>query len=81
MRDLNFFQNKVILITGASSGIGRATALIFARLNAKVILASRIEEKLEALRQEIESNGEQASVIKTEMSLRLIQMYLRSACF
>jgi NAD(P)-dependent dehydrogenase (short-subunit alcohol dehydrogenase family) len=45
MRDQHFFQDKVVLITGASSGIGRATALIFAQLNAKVILASRNEEK------------------------------------
>jgi len=68
MRDRPFFQDKVILITGASSGIGRATALIFAQLNAKVILASRNEEKLEALRQEIESKGGQALVIKTNVS-------------
>ena len=68
MRDLHFFQNKVILITGASSGIGRATALVFAKLNAKVILSSRNEEKLESLRQEIESNGGQALVIKTDVS-------------
>ena len=68
MRDQHFFQDKVILITGASSGIGRATALIFAQLNAKVILASRNEEKLESLRQEIESNGGQAFVIKTDVS-------------
>jgi short-subunit dehydrogenase len=68
MRDQHFFQNKVILITGASSGIGRTTALIFAQLNAKVILASRNEEKLESLRQEIESNGGKALVIKTDVS-------------
>jgi hypothetical protein len=68
MMDQHFFQDKVILITGASSGIGRATALIFAKLNSKVILASRNEEKLESLRQEIESNGGQAFVIKTDVS-------------
>jgi len=50
MKDQPFFQDKVVLITGASSGIGRATALILAQLNGKVVLASRIEEKLKALR-------------------------------
>jgi uncharacterized protein len=68
MKDQPFFQNKVILITGASSGIGRAAALLFAQLNAIVILASRNEEKLESLRQEIESNGGQAFIIKTDVS-------------
>ena len=68
MKAQHFFQNKVILITGASSGIGRATALIFAHLNAKVILASRNEEKIESLKQEIESTGGQALVIKTDVT-------------
>lgn len=68
MKDRIFFRDKVVLITGASSGIGRATALIFAQLNAKVILASRNEEKLESLRQEIEANGGQGLVIKTDVS-------------
>lgn len=63
-----FFQDKVILITGASSGIGRATALIFSRLGSKVILASRNEEKLMSLKQEIESYRGQALVIKTDVS-------------
>jgi short-subunit dehydrogenase len=68
MRDLHFFQNKVILITGASSGIGRAAALIFAQLKVKVILSSRNEEKLEFLKQEIELRGGQAFVIKADVS-------------
>jgi len=68
MKDQPFFQDKVVLITGASSGIGRATALIFAQLNAKVVLASRNEEKLKALKQEIESKGGQALIIKTDVS-------------
>ena len=68
MKDQLFFQDKVVIITGASSGIGRATALILAQLNAKVVLASRNEEKLKALRQEIESKGGQALVVKTDVS-------------
>ncbi len=56
------------MVTEASSGIGRSTALIFAQLNAKVILASRNEEKLMSLKQEIESNGGEALVIKADVS-------------
>ncbi|MBN1618512.1 SDR family NAD(P)-dependent oxidoreductase, partial [Candidatus Dojkabacteria bacterium] len=56
MKAHSIFKEKVVLITGASSGIGRATALVFAQLNAKVVLASRNEEKLKTLKQEIESN-------------------------
>jgi len=68
MNDQLFFRDKVILITGASSGIGRATALIFSRLGSKLILASRNEEKLLSLKQEIESEGGVALVIKTDVS-------------
>jgi NAD(P)-dependent dehydrogenase (short-subunit alcohol dehydrogenase family) len=39
-------QHKSILITGASSGIGRATAVLFSRLGASVIITARNEEKL-----------------------------------
>jgi uncharacterized protein len=69
MNDKLFFQDKVIIITGASSGIGRAAALIFSQLNAKVVLASRNEEKLDSLKEEILSKGGQALVIKTDTNL------------
>jgi len=41
--------NKVVLITGASSGIGAATALAFDAAGARVAMAARRKEKLEAL--------------------------------
>ena len=68
MKDKLFFQDKVIIVTGASSGIGRAAAIVFAQLNAKVVLASRNEEKLESLKEEIHSKGGLALVIKTDTS-------------
>ena len=40
------FQDKVVIVTGASSGIGRETALAFARDGARVVLAARTETKL-----------------------------------
>lgn len=47
-------NEKVVLITGASSGIGRALAFAFARRAAKVVLVATNEERLEAVRREIE---------------------------
>ena len=47
-------KNKIICITGASSGIGWATAKIFAEQGARLILCGRRKEKLEALKQQLE---------------------------
>lgn len=52
-------KNKVVIITGASSGIGKATALLLAESGAKVVLAARNQEKLKKAVNEIkERNGE-----------------------
>lgn len=40
-------ENKVIIITGATSGIGEATARVLAKHGAKVVLSGRREERLE----------------------------------
>src|SRR5258706_9945949 len=45
----NIFADKTVIVTGASSGIGRETALAFAREKANVVLAAREETKLRAL--------------------------------
>jgi short-subunit dehydrogenase len=47
-------NEKVVIITGASSGIGRALAFAFARRAARVVLVARREDRLEAVRREIE---------------------------
>src|SRR5215475_9638725 len=45
---LGSFRNRVVVVTGASSGIGRETALLFARLGARVALVARRRALLEA---------------------------------
>jgi NADP-dependent 3-hydroxy acid dehydrogenase YdfG len=61
---------KVIAITGAGSGIGRATALLLARRGAKVVLAGRRPDRLEALADEIEVSGGAAAYRQTDVSQR-----------
>ena len=53
----NLLQNRIILVTGASDGIGREAALTYAEYGASVILTGRNEDKLRGVAQEIESAG------------------------
>jgi NAD(P)-dependent dehydrogenase (short-subunit alcohol dehydrogenase family) len=52
-------KDKVVIITGASSGIGEATAKKLARNGAKVVLGARREDKLKSIAEEISSEGGQ----------------------
>jgi clavulanate-9-aldehyde reductase len=61
-------QDRVVAITGASSGIGEATALACARAGARVSLAARREEQLTTLAQRIEAAGGEALALTTDVS-------------
>ena len=68
--------DKVVAITGASGGIGEATALLLARRGAKVVLGARRREKLEALAARIKAAGGEAAIIRTDVKKRADLMAL-----
>ena len=61
-------KDKVALITGASSGIGKSTAEAFAAKGANVVVAARRKEELDSLVASIVANGGKASAIQTDVS-------------
>ncbi len=62
------FKDKVVVITGASSGIGEALAYEFAGLGAKVVIAARSCEKLAEVAANITSQGSEAVVVTADVS-------------
>jgi NAD(P)-dependent dehydrogenase (short-subunit alcohol dehydrogenase family) len=62
------FDGEVALVTGGSSGIGRATALAFAAEGAKVVVASRRSEESAETVKLIEAEGAEAMFVKTDVS-------------
>jgi short-subunit dehydrogenase len=61
-------KDKVVVITGASSGIGKACAIAFAKEGARVMLAARDEEKLMEVARTIREQGYVTAVCKTDVS-------------
>lgn len=64
-------ENKVVIITGAGSGIGRETALLFAKEGAKVVVADVNEEGGEETAAEIKKNGGEGYFAKLDVSNRV----------
>lgn len=62
------FEDKVTLVTGAASGIGRASALAFAREGASVVVADVDAAGGQETTKQIESNGGRASFVETDVS-------------
>lgn len=76
---MNNIENKVIVITGASSGIGEATAYKLAQAGAKLVLGARREDKLQTIVNNIKANGGEAvyrvtDVVKPEDNQALVAL-------
>ncbi|MDD9781504.1 SDR family oxidoreductase [Priestia megaterium] len=65
---MSIIQDKVVIITGASSGIGEATAKELASKGAQLVLAARREDRLKNLQEEIQKNGGQAIYKVTDVA-------------
>jgi NADP-dependent 3-hydroxy acid dehydrogenase YdfG len=64
---LKKLNEQVIVITGASSGIGLVTARMAAKRGARLVLSSRGEEELRELTKEIQANGGQAIAVRADV--------------
>lgn len=64
----NSFKDKVVIVTGASSGIGEAAAREFAKNGSRVVLAARSEERLSEIVSDIKATGGDAIFVVTDVS-------------
>merc|ERR1712188_123209 len=67
---MSLAANKVVVITGASSGIGEAIAKLLASKGAKVVLGARRTDRLEKVKEEITAAGGEAHFVKTDVTKR-----------
>ena len=65
---MSILEGRVVVVTGASSGIGEACAIIFARRGAKLVLAARRADRLEALVAKLEGMGAEALAVATDVT-------------
>jgi len=61
-------QNQVVIVTGASSGIGRETALLFAKEQCRVVVTARRKDRLDELATEARRAGGDTLVVQTDVS-------------
>jgi NAD(P)-dependent dehydrogenase (short-subunit alcohol dehydrogenase family) len=73
-------EKKSAVVTGAANGIGRATALLFAREGARLVIADVKSEEGEALAREIRNEGGKATFIRTDVRLREDNERMIDAC-
>lgn len=65
---VNFYKDKVIIVTGASSGIGLASVKKFASMGARMVLAARSIDKLEKIAEEISQQSDRVLCVKTDVT-------------
>jgi NAD(P)-dependent dehydrogenase (short-subunit alcohol dehydrogenase family) len=68
MTNNNTFEGKVVLVTGGTSGIGKATAIAFARAGAKVVLTGRREKEGAQVVTEIKKLGGDAAFVRADIA-------------
>ena len=68
MNNNNGFTGKVALVTGGTSGIGKATAIAFARAGAKVVLSGRREQEGAQVVDEIKKLGGEAAFVRADVA-------------
>jgi len=73
-------NNKSVVVTGAAHGIGRASALLFAREGARLVIADVLSEDGESVAKQIRNEGGKATFIKTDVSLREDNERMIDAC-
>jgi NADP-dependent 3-hydroxy acid dehydrogenase YdfG len=66
----NYLTNRVALVTGASSGIGKATALLLASKGVKVVLVARRKDRLESIATYINHNGGDSVAVVADVTCR-----------
>jgi NAD(P)-dependent dehydrogenase (short-subunit alcohol dehydrogenase family) len=64
----NSYSDKIVLVTGGTSGIGKTTAIAFADAGAKVVLTSRREKEGLEVVAEIKKTGRTAAYIRTDVA-------------
>ncbi len=63
-------EGKVVVITGASSGLGESTARCLAKLGATVVLGARRKDRLDAIVKDIQANGGKALAVEVDVTKR-----------
>jgi NAD(P)-dependent dehydrogenase (short-subunit alcohol dehydrogenase family) len=64
----NSYTNKIVLVTGGTSGIGKATALAFAEAGTKVVITGRREKEGANVVAEITKNGGTAAFVRADVA-------------